>query len=179
MDIEEAWNRALKETEILRSRVRNLSSLEHTTLTYLFLARSSVNIGDTIVRKGDIVVHKPLIFLPKYHPLFDGFDFKKDYGVDDDSVTTFLLMRGVQFPSLKYSHKSYGLDIFEGPLEEAIKKFLDQLERKEDIHTGLVVGPEDAWQFSLLVYVATLVEKSAPDDIKTFLEQLRRKSIGG
>lgn len=175
MDIEEVWNRALQETEILRSRVTGLLSFEQTTLAYLFLAKSSVNIGDTVVRRGDIVVHKPLIFLPKYHPLFDGFDFKKDYGVDDDSVTIFLLMRGVQFPSLKYSHQSHTLDIFEGPLEEAVKQFKDQLERKEDIHTGLVAGPEDTWQFSLLMYVASLIEKSAPEDVETFLEQLRRK----
>lgn len=178
MDIDEIWYRALRETEIVRSRITNLLSLEATTLNYLFLAESTVNIGDTVVRKGNISIQKPLIFLPKYHPMFEGFDFKKDYNIDDDSVTTFLLMRGVQFPSLKYSHKTHSLDVFEGSLKEAIKEFQDQLERKEDIHTGLVIGPEDAWQFSLLIYAVSLVEKSAPEDVKTFLEHLRRKSIG-
>lgn len=179
MDIDEVWNRALRETEILRSRISGLANLEATRLNYLFLAESMVNIGDTVVRRGDILVRKPLIFLPRYHPLFEGFEFKKDYGLDDDSVTTFLLMRGVQFPSLKYSHEAHRLDIFEGSLKEAIRQFKDQLERQEDIQTGLVVGPEDSWQFSLLIYVATLIERSAPEDVRQFLEQLRRMGMGG
>lgn len=178
MDIDEVWDRAVRETQILRSRMSGLASHDTTRLNYLFLAESMVNIGDTVVRRGDILVCKPIIFLPRYHPLFEGFDFKKDYGLDEDSVTTFLLMRGVQFPSLKYSHKAHTLDIFEGSLKEAIREFKDQLERVEDIQTGLVVGPEDTWQFSLLIYVATLVERSAPEDIRRFLEQLRQRSEG-
>ncbi len=176
MDLEEIWNRALQKTEIHRARIPNLSSIETTKLSYLFLAESTVNIGDTVVRRGEILIRKPLIFLPKYHPFFEGFDFKKDYGVDDDSVITFLLMRGVQFPSLKYSHQAYTLDIFEGTLKEAIKQSKDHLEREENIYTGLVSGPEDAWQFSLLIYAASLAERSAPKDIRIFLEELRRKS---
>jgi hypothetical protein len=178
MDLDEKWEKALKNTEILRSRVSHLLSVEETCLPYIFLAESRVNIGDTVVRKGDVLVHKPLIFLPRYHPQFEGFDFKKDFGIDDDAMTTFLLMRGVQFPSLKYDHKLHSLDVYEGPLKKAVKEYKDQLEKKEDIHTGLIVGIEDLWQFSILVYVGALVIRSAPQDVKRFLDDLKKKMEG-
>ena len=175
MALEEKWNRAVKKTELIRSRLGKLLTLEDTSLPYIFLGESSVNIGDTVVRSGKILVHKPLIVLPQNFPQFDGFDFEKDYHINNDMVRTLLLMRGISFPSLKYSNEISAVEVHEQSLQKAIKHYSLKLEKAEDVQCGLIIGPEDTWQFSILIYVSMLITKSASNDINKLLNDFKKK----
>ena len=175
MDIQELWDKARKRTEILRMRLQDLSTFEATAVPYLFLAESSVNPGDTVVRKGQVVIQRPAIVLPNFSPQFEGFDFESDLHVSDDAVATFLLVRGIQFPSLKYHHQVSSLEVCERSLQQAADRYTQQLASAEDITTGLVIGPEEAWQFSILLLVGALVVRSADGDLRRILEQWRKR----
>ena len=174
MDIQEAGDKARKSTEILRLRLQDLSSVEATVTPYIFLAESSLNRGDTVVRRGQVMVQRPSIILPPMSPQFEGFQLQEDLQISEQHLTTFLLVRGVQFPSLRYRHETSSLDVYEGSLQQAIAHHLDRLKRAEDIGTGLVIGPEDAWQLSVLMLVGALVMRSADGDLRRILEQWRR-----
>ena len=176
MDIQELWEKALKRTEIIRSRALELSSLDATALPYIFLAESSLNSGDTVVRTGKVVVERPTLILP--NPQLEGFEFDKDWQVSDDSVLNFLLVRGVRFPSMRYHHERSSLDLREGSLQQAIDDYVERLRRSEDIQTGLVAGPEEAWQFSVLILVGALVIRSAEGDLRRILESWKRRQDG-
>lgn len=175
MDLDEKWERAVRETKIIKYRLRNLLAFDSTELPYISLAPSAVNIGDTVVRKGRVIVHRPLIILP-HGPFaqFEGFDFE-ELNLSGDDVRRFLLMRGISFPTLKYRNETHSLDIFEGELEKAIAYFSEKLEREEDVYSGLIAGPEDTWQFSILIYVAAMAVRSASSDIEQIIEELRRR----
>ena len=175
MDLEKLWQKALKKTEIHKARLSTLYTFQPTDLPYILLTESAVNLGDTVVRRGKIRVDKPLIVLPHHHPLFEGFDFAEDFKADDDSVRSFLLLRGLDLPSLKYKNRTYSLDIFEDSLKKAIEYYKDKLQRKEDTHLGLIIGPDDAWQFSVLIYVAAMVSKSATSDIEKYIRRLKEE----
>lgn len=175
MNLEEKWNKALAETEIIRFRISYLSTFEPTAIPYIFLAESAINLGDTVVRRGKVLVHRPAIILPEDMPQFEGFEFEKDYQVNADMVRMFLLVRGISFPSLKYEHEISKLDIYEGPLEKAKAYFKQEQERTEDVETGLIIGPEDCWQFSLLIYVGLLISKSLPSDLRRLWERFKDK----
>ena len=178
MDIHELWDHARKQTEIIRMRLQDLSTFDATVVPYTFLAESALNPGDTVVRRGQVLIERPSIVLPGFSPQFEGFEFERDWHVSDDAVTTLLLVRGIQFPSLKYRHQTSSLDLFEDSLRNAIKHFTNQLAAAEDIKTGLVVGPEDAWQFSLLLLVGALVVRSAEGDLRRILEEWRKRQRG-
>lgn len=175
MPIEEQWDKARKHTEILRMRLQDLATFEATLVPYIFLAESSLNAGDTVVRKGHVLIERPAITLPGFSPQFQGFQFEPDLHVSDETVATFLLIRGIQFPSLKYRHQLSALDLHEGSLQQAISRFQDQLQRSEDTKTGLVIGAEDAWQFSVLLLVGALVIRSAEGDLRRILEAWRKR----
>jgi len=179
MDIQELWDNARQRTEIVRLRLQELATFESTTVPYIFLAESSLNQGDTVVRKGQVVIERPSIVLPTFSPQFEGFDFEKDLRVTDDAVATFLLVRGIQFPSLKYRHQVSSLDVLERPLNKAIEHWQEQLTSAEDVQTGLLVGPEEAWQFSLLLLVGALVVRSAEGDLRRILEAWRKRQQRG
>jgi hypothetical protein len=178
MDIQELWDRARKHTEILRMRLQDLATFDATTVPYIFLAESSINPGDTVVRQGQVLIQRPAIILPHFSPHFEGFEFDDILHLSDSTLATFFLMRGIQFPSLKYRHQLSLLDVREGPLQQAIDHFEDQLKRAEDTTTGLVLGPEDAWQFSLLLLVGALVVRSAEGDLRRLLEEWRKRQMG-
>ena len=58
MDIDAIWSKALKQTEVIRSRIEDLQTFETTPLPYVFLAESSLNAGDTVVRMGQVLVER-------------------------------------------------------------------------------------------------------------------------
>lgn len=173
MGIQDSWEKAIKHTKIIRQRPKELLTFAATDVPYIFLAESLVNIGDTVVRKGEVIVEKPAIILPHNLPQFEGFDFEEDLHYGQDMILNFLLVRGVTFPSLKYNNKTHSLDVYDGHLEKAIQYYSDRLQREEDVHRGLVIGPDDCWQFSVLIFIATQIVKSADGDIKRLLERFK------
>ena len=177
MDLESLWDEALKQTEVVRPRVEGLSTFEMTLCPYIFLAESSMNRGDTVVRRGQVAVDRASLILPSAR--FEGFDFDHDLQLSEDAILNFLLIRGIRFPSMRYRHELSSLDLREGPLREAIDHFRDDLARREDVATGLVVGPEAAWQFSVLIFVGSLMVRSAEGDLRRLIEAWRRKQQGG
>ena len=175
MDMQESWEKAIEKTEIIRPRIQELSTFSTTELPYVFLAESSINVGDTVVRKGMVLAEKPSLILPLGLPHFEGFKLKEELHIDEDTLKNFFIVRGVKFPSLKYNNKTYSLDLFEGPLKKAIAQHSDKLQREENMATALIVGSEDCWQFSLLLYICSQVVKSAHGDIKRLLNKFKEK----
>ncbi|MCM8775914.1 MAG: hypothetical protein NC930_06155 [Candidatus Omnitrophica bacterium] len=169
MDIQDKWGKALRHTEIIRSRILPLATFAETHLPYVFLAESSVNTGDTVVRRGEVIVDRPAIILPSNLPQFFGFDSEEEK-FDYDALTNFFLVRGVRFPSLKYNNKTHSLDIREGKLKDAIEFYLHELQKQENTTTGLIVGPEDSWQFSILIFICYQASRSADNDIRKLLD---------
>lgn len=174
MDIEQLWEKAQKKTEVIRGRVKSLMTFARTEVPYIFLGESVLNEGHTLVRKGKIIVEKPMIVLPENMPQFEGFDFEKELDMDLDTVQMFLLMRGMRFPSLKYNNTVETLDLEELSLSKSAEKYKKLLERKENVSTALILGPEDCWQFSVLLYVASLIGRCARTDIVNLMDRMNQ-----
>lgn len=177
MDIQERWEKALKKTEILRPRVRPLNTFAATHVPYFLLSESQVNPGDTVVRKGEVVVEKPAIVLPFNLPQFEGFEFEEDMRTPEDMIMNFFLVRGVTFPSMKYNNRTDSIQVYEGGLSKAIDHYLKVLQQSEDVSTGLVAGPDDAWQFSTLIFTAGQIMRSADGDIRSLMDDYRKKGF--
>lgn len=175
MNFEKMWEKALRNTEIVRSRIQSLKIHVATQVPYVLLSESTINEGDTIVRKGQVVVEKPSLIMPPYQPLLNGFELEGESNFNKDMLINFLLVRGVSLPSLKYDNITNSLDIHEGKLSAAIKHYQEDLQRRENVTTGLIVGPEDCWQYSLLIFICSQISRNAENDIKKLLEEFHRK----
>ncbi len=149
-----------------------------THVPYVLLSESSINMGDTVVRKGEVLVQKPSLFIPPNNPQFEGFEFdgeSEEETFDQNSLINFLIVRGISLPSLRYDNKTSSLDVYEGKLSKAIKHYEKTLQQKEDVHTGLIAGPEDCWQFSILIFICSQIVKNADQDIKRLLDEYHKK----
>jgi len=175
MDLQEAWGRALKHTEIIRARVSALQTFQATHVPYILLSESSVNEGDTAVRRGEVMVDRPSLILPPNMPQLEGFDFNSEDGFDQQAMLNFLLIRGVSLPSLKYNNTTSSLDVFEGDLTKAVKHYQEDLQRQENVSAGLLVGPEDVWQFSLLIFVCSQIARNSDSDIRKLIDEYKKR----
>lgn len=176
MDIYSAWNKALKNTEIIRSRVQGLMTFQDTHVPYIFLSESSINLGDTVVRQGEITVQKPALVLPPNIPQFRGFEFEGDYQGTENDIVNFLLVRGITLPSFMYSNRNLQLNVFEGKLSAAVKHYQESLQQQENVVTGLLTGPDDCWQFSVLVFICAQIARNTDTDIRRIINEYRKKS---
>jgi hypothetical protein len=175
MDLHEAWGKALKHTEIIRARVSALQTFQATDVPYVLLSASEVNDGDTVVRRGEVVVDKPSLILPPNIPQLEGFDFKSDQSFDEQTMVNFLLIRGVSLPSLKYNNTTFKIDIYEGGLDKAVKHYLEELQQQENVSTGLFIGPQDVWQFSLLIFICAQIVRNTETDIRKLIEDYKKR----
>ena len=175
MDIYEAWGRALRNTEIIRPRVQSLLTFKETPVPYILLSESTVNLGDTVVRRGEVMVEKPSLILPPNIPQFNGFDFEGELENQPERVVDFLMVRGMTIPSMHYNNTTHLIDIFEGSLSQAISHYRDLLQQKENVQAGLMTGPEDCWQFSVIIYVCSQIAKNANTDIRRLLDEYKKK----
>jgi hypothetical protein len=174
-DLQALWDKARRHTDIVRMRAQDLATFDRTVMPYCFLAESAVNRGDTVMRRGSVLIERPGIILPSLSPQFEGFPFDPSLHLGGDALSTFLLIRGIQFPSLRYRHEHSALDVLEQSLRDAVNEQRDRLAAAEDVATGLVIGPEDAWQFSVLLLVGALVIRSADGDLRRILEAWRKR----
>lgn len=174
MDSINAWEKALRETNIIRTRISGLSTFSETQVSYILLSSSQINDGDTVVRTGEVLVHRPSLILPPNIPQLEGFSFDDD-SFNEDTMINFLMVRGVTLPSMKYDNKVFSLNVFEGKMDDAIGFYGNRLQREENTKTGLLSGPDDVWQLSLLIFVCTQIAKNSSTDIRRLLEEYRKK----
>ncbi|MCS7151182.1 MAG: hypothetical protein NZ928_02195 [Endomicrobia bacterium] len=172
IDLNKKWEEAIKNTKIIRSRYSKLETFKKTVVPYVLVNKSLVNKGSTVIREGTVEVSPAIIHLPYSKFELHNFKFKETTEYSDEIVKSFLLIRGVQLPSMRYSNSEIKLEVVDKPLEDVIKEYQELFQRKEDIDTGLILSLPDIWQFSLIIYLASLVIKSAENDIKTFMDLL-------
>jgi hypothetical protein len=170
INLEKKWAEAIKKTKIVRTRYAKLNTFHKTVLPYVLINESCVNKSTTVIREGKVEVSPLMIHLPDGSPIFDGFNFFDTTEYQTETIKTFLLVRGIKLPSLKYSNDEIKLDLSEKTVEEVVKEYQIKLARKEDLDTGIIVGIPDVWQFSLLIYIISNITKSIKNDIKNIFD---------
>src|ERR1700733_11105383 len=176
MDGASAWEQALRETDIIRSRVMALQTFGETQVPYVLLSPSTINEGDTVVRTGEVLVHRPTLILPPNIPQLEGFHFEDQDSFQEDTMINFLMVRGVSLPSMKYDNKVFSLNVFEGKMEDAIGVYGNRLQREENTSAGLICGPDQVWQLSLLIFVCSQIAKNSSTDIRRLLDEYHQKN---
>src|SRR5208283_3741479 len=175
MDSTSAWERALRETNIIRSRVTGLQTFSETHVPYILLSPSSINVGDTVVRTGEVLVHRPSLILPPNVPQFEGFNLEDKDSFQENAMINFLMVRGITLPSMKYDNKISSLNVFEGKIEDAIGFYGNRLQREENTSAGLVCGPDEVWQLCVLIFVCSQIAKNSSTDIRRLLDEYHKK----
>ena len=91
-------------------------------------------------------------------------------------MINFLMVRGITLPSMKYDNKIFSLNVFEGKIDDAIGVYGNRLQREENTSAGLICGPDEVWQFSLLIFICSQIAKNSSTDIRRLLDEYHKKN---
>lgn len=167
-DLEQRFKYALEHSVIHRTRKADLFTFGTTKLPYIFIAESSINPGDIIIRKGEIATEKPTIMMGDSFPSFEGFD--GDYTGQEQEMSI-LFGRTFHFPNMRYQNKSATLEVVSGELQKTIDEEQHQLDAEGNYRTAVISGPEDCWAFSLIIYASEMTQRSAKGNLKDIFER--------
>jgi len=167
-NFDDHFRRAKKETVVHRERKSTLYTFGSTSLPYIFLAESAINKDDTVLRKGEINTDKPVILTGENLPNFSGFG--DEYEGHEDEMRI-IMGRQFNFPGFNYRHEGSQLEVLSKGIERVIDEYQNTLEKESNNRTALIVGPEDCWALSILIYAAKMTEKSASSNLNDIMER--------
>ncbi|MHC4757623.1 MAG: hypothetical protein ACYTE8_03105 [Planctomycetota bacterium] len=169
---EEKFREYWKHTEIIREYQRVLFTFGDMELPYVFVAESRQLSERTVVRKGTVFLQRPRIVLPGQSrgPEFEGFEHPDAIGRE-----AAFLFRAAKLPISHITNKLFAQEKLEyGRAEDVIERISSEMDLRNDTDTGLVKGSVDGADVSLIRYSFGLAIKSAPDNIREFLEHTRK-----
>ena len=170
----EQFNECWSKTEVIREYQRMLFTFGDMKLPYVFAAEHSRFKDRTVVRKGLILLQKPQILLPKYYA---GPEFKEGFehasAIPPEAV---YILRQMGLPYSQITNRLIAEEQMEyGSLQEVLDRFNNKMEQQENAETGLIKGLIDGADISLMRYSLGLVMKSTPENVREFLDRIRRQ----
>lgn len=177
MTREDTFKQWWKSTEIIREYDRTLFTFGDMQLPYIFAAEHHQFDDRIIVRRGMVVIQKPHIHLPGY---FQGPDFGEGFDIPEElSADAMYVLRSMGLPYSRVTNRPYDQEQIEyGRLQSVLDRFTNQLDEHEDNETGLIRGVIDGQVVSLMRYAVSLMVRSAPENVREFIEHMRRREQG-
>jgi hypothetical protein len=166
----ECWSK----TEVIRQYQRILYTFGDMELPYVFAAEHSRFKNRTVVKKGVVFVQKPHIVLPDQTR---GPEFREGFEhADAMPPEAAYLLRVLGLPYSRVTNKPASDEKIEyGSLQNVIDRLNRQMEDQDDTETGLIKGVLEGVDVSLMRYAVGLAIKSGPENVKEFIEHLRRQ----
>ena len=178
MDMDDAWRLARESTRLARQRKNLLYTFGATKLPYLCLASDRRTNGMVLVRQGAVSAHRPQIALPGDefhhfegfgpHPGEDGPDLPGWPGNGEGLWVR--IARRIALPGAKYVHESESGRSEPGPLDVALERAVERLDREGDIRTAVLATDARVWRLGVLLYAASQMARSAESNIREHLE---------
>ena len=170
-DLEAKIERAWKATEILRHSQQLLFTFGDTELPYTVVSESQMSAGDTVVRRGEVMVKKPLILAPPWRrdAAFEGFTSEGEAGAQ------LLIHRLAYIPPYRYRNRAQSLSVTSGGLGETAERIRKQLDDGEDTAMAVIRGDAELWEVSVMRYCIEQMIQSTPHNI----QELRERGLLG
>ena len=157
------WIRAIEQTWVVRYPKQSLATFGATTLSYYVVTEPiyreiAPDNPEGVVRTGKVVAEKPAIVTPYYALGLEGFS--------DDAYKYFEYLSqeyGPNSPGIlyKYRNEYEKTDILSGQPGDIARRVSEDLDRKRDDLSVVMVGVDELWDASLLKFIYEFTSRSA------------------
>ena len=159
--------RAGEQTRILRTRKNLLFTFGTTKLPYVCISTHPKEEGDIVIRNGVVETAPPQIIVPGEDFRFEGFE---DY--QDDDAMLVLLARRIAIPPAHIKNQSSATEVVRMSVQAAVERSCNRLDQSNDSRTAVIIGPDDVWNLSVLLYVGSQITRSASSNIQEYFERI-------
>ena len=165
-EVREQFEYAWKNTKIIRHVERSLFTFGDSTLPYYIVAEAILNKNHTVVREGEVVVKRPMVYTPYADsPVFEGF------GDKEKESAFFIIQRLAYIPPYKYQNDSKHIYVSPSPLDEAVQKLNQRLDSEDNRLVAIIKGAAEMWEVSVMRYAIERMVKSMPSNITELKEK--------
>lgn len=162
----QAWD----SVRIARPVRYTLFTFGDTDLPYFLVCEPTKENALVSIRKGNVTVAKPVIYMPNNAPP----EFQNFFeGAEDEDLVRFLLARTAQFRNMKFENLVGSEELVSDSVDEAIARLNRKLDDDEEDRVAVLAAPAGLSSVAVLRYCLERVAESVPDN----LTELREKGI--
>ena len=164
------WKKVLENTSIIRFPKQKLATFGNTSIKYYVITEPLYKVIDSkseegVVRTGVVVAEKPTIITPTYAMNLEGFR-PEAY----EYLKQISLNMGPQHPGILYRYKNEpeNFEIVKGEPSEIAHKIANDLEKKDQELSVVMVGVDEWWDVALLKFIYEFTSNSAAANLQEF-----------
>lgn len=159
MEVDEKIQRAIQNTEVLRSPQQTLATFGSTNIYYYIITELVANTN--IVREGRVIAAKPKIVTPAYLANLDGFS---------GQARRYIEMMAQRYPrelGIFYSYKNEPkeMNIVTESLNQVVDKINQRIDSQGNPLSAIIKGVEELWDVSLLKFTYELTNNSVHNNV--------------
>jgi hypothetical protein len=164
--MEEFFEKAIRNTEILKMPKCKISTFGTTNIDYYILSSSD---DKTRIRDGKVISRRPEIIRPaQISELFEGFeDFAEKYG--EELFEAF--GKDIKILNYKFKNQPNSTTESSSTISEVYEKLKEQLGESRHNMSAIIRADEATWQISIMKFIVEITLKSAGGNIMDFEER--------
>ena len=163
MESKRDWIKAMEKTWIVRFPTQNLTTFGGTNISYYVVTEPIYKELDSskeegVVRSGRVIAERPIVVTPSYAINLSGFTSEayqylrhlaQEYGHNTPGIL------------YQYKNEAHKMDIVGGSSIEIARHISQDLDRRNDNMSVVVVGVDELWDVSLLKFIYEFTSSSA------------------
>ena len=170
MESERAWRRALEQTRLVRLPKQHLATFGSTNIAYYVVTEPIYQELDPakqegVVRTGRVIAERPAIITPTYAMSLQGFSQEAYEYIHYLSQTYGPHSSGILY---QYKNEADKIDIVGGAPSEIAQRISDDLDRREENMSVVMLGVDELWDVSLLNFIYEFTSSSAVRNVQEF-----------
>ena len=162
--------KAVEKTKVKRKPTQHLATFGNTIINYYVVTEPiytdlNSNKNETVVRTGKVNSGKPEIVTPTYALNLKGFS-DEAYKYLEFVSSKF----GMNSPGVLYQYKNEpgNTNILSGSVTEVSNNIINELDKKDDKLTAVIVGIDELWDVSLLKFIHDFTAESLVQNVSEF-----------
>ena len=169
MDSPREWMRALEQTWVVRYPGQHLATFGTTNIAYVVVTEpiykdmAPGKQTEGVVRTGRVIAERPTIITPAYGLNLQGFS-SEAYEYMQEIARTY----GSNSPGILYQYKNEAekVEIVGGVPGEIAHRISEDLDRRNENMSVVMVGVDELWDVSLLKFIYEFTSSSAAQNVQ-------------
>ena len=170
MENERAWRRAIEQTWVVRFPKQHLATFGATNIAYYVVTEPIYQEDDVpnqegVVRTGRVLSQRPAVITPTYAMSLQGFS-PEAY----EYFKTMARQGGPNTPGILYQYRNESgkMDIVSGAPSDIAHKISDDLDRRKEDMSVVMVGVDELWDVALLKFIYEFTSSSVSGNWQEF-----------
>ena len=161
------WRRAIEQTWVVRYPRQRLATFGTTNISYYVVTKPIYEEQDAskqegVVRTGRVMAERPAVVTPTYAMNLKGFSPEAYEYISDVARQS-----GANSPGILYQYKNEAenVDIVGGTPSEIAHRISDDLDRRKENMSVVLVGVDELWDVSLMKFIYELTDQSVQTNV--------------